>query len=60
MLAAFQQYGRQPCPLLSTRNGDLVWALLASLFIGMIVLLVINLPFAPLWAKLLLIPKPYL
>jgi putative tricarboxylic transport membrane protein len=60
MLAAFQQYGMQPGPLLFTRNADLVWALLASLFIGMIVLLVINLPFAPLWAKLLLIPKPYL
>ena len=37
-----------------------MWALLASLFIGMVVLLIINLPFAPLWAKLLLIPKPYL
>ena len=37
-----------------------MWALLASLFVGMIVLLVINLPFAPLWAKLLMIPKPYL
>ena len=60
MLAAFQQYGMQPGPLLFTRNSDLVWALLASLFIGMFVLLIINLPFAPLWAKLLLIPKPYL
>jgi putative tricarboxylic transport membrane protein len=60
MLAAFQQYGMQPGPLLFVRNGELVWALLASLFIGMIVLLVINLPFAPLWAKLLMIPKPYL
>ena len=60
MLAAFQQYGMQPGPLLFTRNADLVWALLASLFIGMFVLLIINLPFAPLWAKLLLIPKPYL
>jgi putative tricarboxylic transport membrane protein len=60
MLAAFQQYGMQPGPLLFTRNSDLVWALLASLFVGMFVLLIINLPFAPIWAKLLLIPKPYL
>ena len=60
MLAAFQQYGMQPGPLLFERNADLVWALLASLFIGMIVLLIMNLPFAPLWAKLLKIPKPYL
>ncbi|GLB68887.1 MULTISPECIES: tripartite tricarboxylate transporter permease [Arthrobacter] len=60
MLAAFQQYGLQPGPLLFERNADLVWALLASLFVGLVMLLVLNLPFAPLWAKLLLIPKPYL
>lgn len=60
LLAAFSQYGMQPGPLLFTRNGDLVWALLASLFIGLIVLLILNLPFAPLWAKLLKIPKEYL
>jgi putative tricarboxylic transport membrane protein len=60
LLAAFQQYGMQPGPLLFERSGPLVWALLASLFIGMIVLLILNLPFAPLWAKLLKIPKPYL
>ncbi|AOS65932.1 tripartite tricarboxylate transporter permease [Actinoalloteichus hymeniacidonis] len=60
MLAAFQQYGMQPGPLLFDRNADLVWTLLASLFVGMIVLLILNLPFAPLWAKLLLIPKHYL
>ncbi|WP_218883010.1 tripartite tricarboxylate transporter permease [Spinactinospora alkalitolerans] len=60
MLAAFQQYGMQPGPLLFERNGDLVWALLASLFVGSAMLLLLNLPFAPLWAKLLLIPKPYL
>lgn len=60
LLAAFQQYGMQPGPLLFERSGPLVWALLASLFIGMIVLLILNLPFAPLWARLLKIPKPYL
>jgi putative tricarboxylic transport membrane protein len=60
MLAAFQQYGLQPGPMLFERNSELVWALLASLFVGLVMLLVLNLPFAPLWAKLLLIPKPYL
>lgn len=60
LLAAFRQYGMQPGPLLFTRNGELVWALLASLFIGLIVLLILNLPFAPLWAKLLKIEKAYL
>ncbi|ROZ62358.1 tripartite tricarboxylate transporter permease [Kocuria soli] len=60
MLAAFQQYGLQPGPLLFERAPDLVWALLASFFVAMVVLLILNLPFAPLWSKLLLIPKPYL
>ena len=60
MLAAFRQYGLQPGPLLFERAPDLVWGLLASFFIAMIVLLIINLPFAMLWAKLLLIPRPYL
>lgn len=60
MLAAFRQYGLQPGPLLFENSADLVWALLASFFLAMVVLLVINLPFAQLWAKLLLIPKPYL
>lgn len=60
MLAAFRQYGLQPGPLLFERAPELVWALLASFFIAMIVLLVLNLPFAMLWAKLLLIPRPFL
>ena len=60
MLAALQQYGLQPGPLLFEQSADLVWALLASFFIAMVVLLAINLPFAQLWSKLLLIPKHYL
>lgn len=60
LLAAFQQYGMQPGPLLFVRNAELVWALLASLFIGMVVLLILNMPFAPLWARLLRIEKAYL
>lgn len=60
MLGAFRQYGLQPGPLLFERAPELVWALLASFFIAMIVLLAINLPFAMLWAKLLLIPNHYL
>ncbi|NHD18398.1 MULTISPECIES: tripartite tricarboxylate transporter permease [unclassified Actinopolyspora] len=60
MLGAFQQYGMRPGPLLFTQESDLVWALLASLFIGSAMLLVLNLPFAPVWAKLLRIPRNYL
>ncbi len=60
MLAAFQQYGIQPGPLLFERESALVWGLIASLFIGLCLLLVLNLPLAPVWAKLLRIPRPYL
>ena len=60
MLAAFRQYGIQPGPLLFERAPELVWALLASFFIAMVVLLLLNLPLAGLWAKLIDIPRPYL
>jgi putative tricarboxylic transport membrane protein len=60
MLAAFQQYGIQPGPLLFERESDLVWGLIASLFVGTVLLLVLNLPMAPVWSKLLRIPRPYL
>jgi putative tricarboxylic transport membrane protein len=60
MLAAFQSYGIQPGPLLFDREPELVWGLIASLFIGNTLLLVLNLPLAPFWAKLLSIPRPYL
>ena len=60
MLAAFQQYGIQPGPLLFSSNANLVWGLIASLFIGNAMLLVLNLPLAGLWARLLFIPRQWL
>ena len=60
ILAALMSYGIEPGPLLLTKEPDLVWMLIASLFIGNFFLLVLNLPLAPTWAKLLRIPRPYL
>ncbi|KQW43885.1 tripartite tricarboxylate transporter TctA [Nocardioides sp. Root1257] len=60
MLAALQGYGIQPGPQLMSDQSDLVWTLLASLLIGNAMLLVLNLPLAPLWARLLRIPRPQL
>jgi putative tricarboxylic transport membrane protein len=37
-----------------------VWGLIASLYIGNVMLLVLNLPLVGLWVKLLQIPRPYL
>ena len=53
MLAGFQQYGLNPGPLLFAEKPDLVWGLIASLFIANAMLLVLNLPLIGLWVKLL-------
>lgn len=60
LLGAFQNYGINPGPQLFSSAGALVWALIASLYIGNLMLLVLNLPMVGLWVKLLKIPRPYL
>lgn len=60
LLAAFQQFNLQPGPLIFTTNPELIWGLIASLYIGNLMLLLLNLPLAPLWARLLKIPAPLL
>lgn len=60
MLAAFQQYGLQPGPLLFNINPTLVWGLIASLYVGNFLLLVLNLPMVGVWVKLLQVPRPWL
>jgi putative tricarboxylic transport membrane protein len=60
LLAAFQQYGLQPGPLLFEQNPDLVWGMIASLYIGNTLLLLLNLPLAGVWVRLLHIPRPWL
>ena len=60
IIAAMRTYGIQPGPTLMADQPELVWTLLASLLIGNTLLLVINLPLAPLWARLLQIPRPQL
>lgn len=60
ILTAFQSYGLQPGPMLFTSQSDLVWALVASLYIGNVILLILNLPLVGMWVKLLQIPRPYL
>jgi putative tricarboxylic transport membrane protein len=57
ILSAFQNYGINPGPQLFDTNAGLVWALIASLYIGNVMLLVLNLPLVGLWVKLLKIPR---
>jgi putative tricarboxylic transport membrane protein len=60
LLGAFQNYGLQPGPLLFESQKDLVWGLIASLYIGNVILLVLNLPLIGLWVRVLSIPRPQL
>jgi putative tricarboxylic transport membrane protein len=57
MLVAFQLYGLQPGPTLLENNKELVWGLIASLYVANVLLLVINLPLVGLWVQLLRIPR---
>lgn len=56
ILTAFQSYGLQPGPQLFSESGPLVWTLIASLYVGNVMLLVLNLPLVRVWARLLTIP----
>ncbi len=60
ILSAFESYGIQPGPMLFTQQAGLVWTLIASLYIGNVILLLLNLPLVRLWLRLLSIPAPTL
>ncbi|MBG6224279.1 TctA family transporter [Arthrobacter sp. CAN_A2] len=60
MLVAFQRYQIPVGPQLFESNSTLVWALIASLYVGNLMLLVLNLPLVGIWVKILQIPRPYL
>jgi putative tricarboxylic transport membrane protein len=57
LLSALQGYGINAGPQLFQTSSTLVWALIASLYIGNVMLLVLNLPLVGLWVKLLKIPR---
>jgi putative tricarboxylic transport membrane protein len=60
MLGALMLYGLKPGPMLFTTSPDFVWALIASMFVGNIILIIMNLPLIPLFALSLRIPYRYL
>ncbi|HYF59271.1 MAG TPA: tripartite tricarboxylate transporter permease [Burkholderiaceae bacterium] len=60
LLAAFQNYSLQPGPTLLQTSGPLVWTLIASLYVGNAMLLVLNLPLIGLWVRVLRVPPPLL
>jgi len=56
MLGAFIMYGIQPGPLLFQNRPDLVWGLIDSMYIGNVMLLILNLPLIGIFVRLLYIP----
>ncbi len=60
LLGALMIHGLRPGPLLITESPDVFWGLIASLYVGNAMLLVLNLPLIPLWVKILKIPYHYL
>jgi putative tricarboxylic transport membrane protein len=60
LMGAFIMYGIQPGPLLFEKRPDLVWGLVDSMYIGNIMLLILNLPLIGLFVRLLYIPSAIL
>jgi putative tricarboxylic transport membrane protein len=56
LLGAFIIHGLQPGPLLMTQNPGLFWGVIASMYIGNAMLLVLNLPLIGMWVQLLRLP----
>ncbi len=60
LFGAFIMHGLTPGPMLFQTNANFVWAVIASMFIGNIMLLIMNLPLAGIWGKVATIPSSYM
>jgi putative tricarboxylic transport membrane protein len=56
LMGAFIIHGLQPGPLMMSQNPALFWAIVVSMYIGNVMLLVLNLPLVGMWAQLLRLP----
>ena len=60
LLGGLMMYGLQPGPMLFKNNPQFVWAVIASMYIGNVMLLVLNLPLVGIWARIAIVPFPIL
>ena len=60
MLGALIMYGLRPGPDLFHTNSDMIWTVIASMFIANVLLLILNLPLAGVFARLLRVPYKWL
>jgi putative tricarboxylic transport membrane protein len=56
LLASLMIYGLPPGPMLFKQHGEFAWTVVASMYIGNAMLLILNLPLVGIWARLCLIP----
>jgi putative tricarboxylic transport membrane protein len=56
LLGGLMMYGLQPGPMLFASNPQFVWAVIASMYIGNVMLLILNLPLVGMWARIVRIP----
>lgn len=56
LLGGLMMYGLQPGPMLFKENPEFVWAVIASMYIGNVMLIVLNLPLVGMWARICIIP----
>lgn len=57
LMGAFIMYGIQPGPLLFEKHPDVVWGLIDSMYVGNVMLLILNLPLIGLFVRLLYVPS---
>ena len=60
LFGAFLIHGITPGPLLLSENPDVFWGVLSSMYVGNIMLLILNLPLIPMWVQVLKVPARYL
>ncbi len=60
MIGALMMHGLHPGPQLMRDKPELFWGLIASMWIGNLILVVLNLPLVGIWAKMLTVPYRYL
>jgi putative tricarboxylic transport membrane protein len=56
LLGGLMMYGLQPGPMLFAQNPHFVWAVIASMYIGNVMLLILNLPLVGMWARIVKVP----
>jgi putative tricarboxylic transport membrane protein len=60
LFGALMIHGLQPGPLLMVDHPDFFWGVVTSMYLGNIMLVILNLPLIPLWVRILRLPYPFL